>query len=137
MYWPCGVPRIHAYGGTENFQNDIEDDHGQSEADQRYHEVDEKEESTSKDRSSYTGETGRSISDLRVARLDHLFVTISTTCLTVWSSRVCEPLPRDGLTPADLASLPLCSRGLRVLTHRSKHTGLTPEFFCALTRQLW
>jgi hypothetical protein len=91
MYWPCGVPRIHAYSGTENFQNDIEDDHGPSEADQPYHEVDEKEESTSKDRSSYTGETGRSISDLRVARLDHLFVTISTTCLTVWSSRVCEP----------------------------------------------
>jgi hypothetical protein len=91
MYWPCGVPRIHAYNSTENFQNDIEDDHGPSEAEQPYSEADEKSESASKDRSNYTGETGRSISDLRVARLDHLFVTTSTSCLTVWSSRVCEP----------------------------------------------
>lgn len=91
MYWPCGVPRIHAYNSTENFQNDIEDNHGPSEAEQPYSEVDEKNESASKDRSNYTGETGRSISDLRVARLDHLFVTTSTSSLTVWSSRVCEP----------------------------------------------
>jgi hypothetical protein len=91
MYWPCGVPRIHAYNGTENFQNDIEDDHRPSEAERPYIDVDEKNESASKDRLNYTGERGGSISDLRVARLDHLFVTTSTSCLTVWSSRVSEP----------------------------------------------
>jgi hypothetical protein len=91
MYWPCGVPRIHAYSGAENFQSDIEDDRGPSGAEQPYNKVDERDESTSKEWSNDTSERDRSISDLRVARLDHLFVTISTSCLTIWSSRVCEP----------------------------------------------
>jgi hypothetical protein len=92
MYWPCGVPRIYAYNGPKDLETDTEDCDRHDKTSLSRDEVDE--EATQPDRtppSQPEGEYDNSISDLRVARLDHIFVTISASCLTVWSSRVRVP----------------------------------------------
>jgi hypothetical protein len=89
MYWPCGVPRIYAYNGPKDLETDTEHRDGHDKASQSSDEVEEVRQQTGKDQPSRAdGEYDSSISDLRVARLDHIFVTISASCLTIWSSRV-------------------------------------------------
>ena len=93
MYWPCGIPRIYAYQGSKDLEANPGDSDEHGETSQSSNEVDE--EATQADRnhpSQPEGESDTRISDLRVARLDHIFVTISPSCLTVWSSRVCLPI---------------------------------------------
>jgi hypothetical protein len=93
MYWPCGVPRIYAYNGSKNPETDTEDGDRYDKASQVNDEVDEERTETGKDQPIRTeGEYDTSISDLRVSRLDHIFVTISASCLTIWSSRVRIPI---------------------------------------------
>jgi hypothetical protein len=93
MYWPCGIPRIYAYDGPEDPETDTEDCDRQDKTSQFSDEVDKEKTETAQDRTIRTeGEYDTSISDLRVARLDHIFVTISASCLTVWSSRVRVPI---------------------------------------------
>ena len=89
MYWPCGVPRIHAYDGSKTLETDADVADGRDGANPSSDEVDEERTETGKDHPAWTeGEHANSICDLRVARLDHIFVTISASCLTIWSSRV-------------------------------------------------
>jgi hypothetical protein len=96
MYWPCGIPRIYAYHGSKDLEANTGDSDERGETSQFNNEVDE--EATQADRnqpSQPDGESDTRISDLRVARLDHIFVTISASCLTVWSSRVRVPFFRN------------------------------------------
>ena len=86
MYWPCGVPRIHAYDGSKSSEIGADVHDGASRPSD---EVDADTTETGSDQPMRTdGEHGNSIFDLRVARLDHIFVTVSASCLTIWSSRV-------------------------------------------------
>ena len=80
MYWPCGVPRIYAYNGSN------EDEHSENGND-----VEPEAETTNggeinDNHVSHSG--GSDIIDLRVARLEHIFATISKSSLAIWSSRV-------------------------------------------------
>jgi hypothetical protein len=93
MYWPCGVPRIYAYNGPKDLETGTKDYDGHDKASQSSDEVEEVRAQTSKNQPARAeGEYDSSISDLRVARLDHIFVTISASCLTIWSSRVRLPI---------------------------------------------
>lgn len=108
MYWPCGVPRIYAYNGPKDLETDTEDGDELDKTSPSRDDVDE--ETTPPGRSQPSqleGEYDTSISDLRVARLDHIFVTVSASCLTVWSSRVRIPILL-GIISADLNSLRPC-----------------------------
>lgn len=84
MYWPSGVPRVYAYDGPDH-EIDIEKEVVGSNG-----EPEKNGEDASKCHSVYdsSDDQSRSITDLRIARLEHIFVTISDACLTVWSSRV-------------------------------------------------
>ena len=89
MYWPCGVPRIHAYDGSKTLETDADVDDGRDGANPSSDEVDEERTETGTEQPAWTeGEHDSSICDLRVARLEHIFVTISASSLTIWSSRV-------------------------------------------------
>ena len=89
MYWPCGVPRIYAYAGPKTLGTEPDVQAERDGASQSSDEIDEERTETGKDQPRPTeDEHDNSIFDLRVARLDHIFVTISASCLTIWSSRV-------------------------------------------------
>ena len=89
MYWPSGVPRIYAYSGSDSLEKDTEDDSGHDQASHSSDEVDNQGRKPGNDHPTRAeGEHGTTVLDLRVARLDHIFVTISPSCLTIWSGRV-------------------------------------------------
>jgi hypothetical protein len=94
MYWPCGVPQIHAYSASQTLETKLE---GHGEPDKpalSSDKVNEENIEAGEARPVRTeGGHDNSISDLRVARLDHIFVTISASCLTIWSNRVGFSVP--------------------------------------------
>jgi hypothetical protein len=89
MYWPCGVPQVYAYNGTKTLETKLKEDNEHDKPIQSGDEVNEESTEAGETRAVRTeGGHDNSISDLRVARLDHIFVTISASCLTIWSNRV-------------------------------------------------
>lgn len=92
MYWPCGVPQTHAYEGPNQSETENDECDGHDTASQSSSGADEQRAGDQDQQSRGKREHEPSISDLRVARPDHIFVTVSASSLVVWSSRVCVPV---------------------------------------------
>ncbi|ETI22291.1 hypothetical protein G647_06364 [Cladophialophora carrionii CBS 160.54] len=76
MYWPCSVPQIFAYHGSKR---PIQDQARQGEPNQ---ERDVDDASAQNDLSNSSA-----IVDVQVARHDHLFATVTSCQLVLWSTR--------------------------------------------------
>jgi len=96
MYWPCGVPRIYAHEGLETYGGDeqlAEKKNDATDTDLQTKAADGKQPTEP----SPSRWVPCGILDLQIARLDHLFVTISRNSLTTWSSRVSLCFLRTGI----------------------------------------
>lgn len=78
MYWPCSAPQVSAYDGPSPVTDDkVENGEGS-------HSGDANEKT---DLDEVATEEGNAIIDLHAARNDHLFATITSSRLDLWSTR--------------------------------------------------
>src|ERR1700749_3701818 len=93
MYWPCGVPRIYADDGPEPVAANGEDIWRNKESDGPTAGQEQSSDQVTRQHPQPDQDVGRPefLLDLQVARLDHIFATITESSLTIWQSRVSDP----------------------------------------------
>ena len=101
MYWPCGVPKLYAHAGNDDSEtNPDQNEHEEGEERPNGSIENGEEESIPEKANGFSS----SLIGLKIARLDHIFVTISEACLLLWSSRPTAVLARAARSVSSMNS---------------------------------
>ena len=95
MYWPCGVPRVYTEPGQE-----FREERGINEAGDDRSETDRSDTVSSAQHAH--DESSANIIGIEGARKEHVFATITSTSLSIWSTRPVTVLARTERSSASI-----------------------------------